>query len=118
MFFIFEKDADRYCKGCQRVYIEVMETESTRQNLPQRLREYSEISKTRPHLAVLAPICEAAEEIEHLRELLSQAHGDLATIAAEATPDETSERLVAVYRSIAEAAMKRYLDARWAWRNL
>jgi hypothetical protein len=60
----------------------------------------------------------AMKEIANLRELLSQAHGDLATIAAEPTPDETSERLVAVYRSIAEAAMKRYLDARWAWRNL
>lgn len=46
--------------------------ESTPQNLPDRLRAFHALAKDRPALAVAAPIMEAAEEIDRLRELAGE----------------------------------------------
>jgi hypothetical protein len=53
-------------------------------------------------------------EIWRLRHQLTLAQGDLSTIAAEPLGDETSDKLVAVYRDIAKVAERRYLDAHHA----
>ena len=41
--------------------------ESTRRNLPDRLRHMSDVAKGHPIYAVFAPIIEAADEIDRLR---------------------------------------------------
>ncbi len=45
--------------------------ESTRDNLPDRLRYFSDMGKDVPKVMVMAPLIEAAEEIERLRALLN-----------------------------------------------